>query len=380
MDRADEDHQDLTPRGCNITIRYQPFDSGAGGSVQEDRWAQMARNWLQTGVLPGQFSEFTPFGDSSGMQVKVGTGRAWIEGVWCESDAIEILTISASHATLPRLDLVVLRVDWDANTVGLAVLEGTPGAAVPTPTQVLNDVWELPLGLVIVAPTVTTIAASAVEPQQVWAAPDSAFVYATGAQTLATATSTALNLAGERYDDARLHYSSSANLTGTVSKTASDATLTGVGTAFLTELRVGQLISVPGGATEKRVVISIASDTSLEVDGNFANTASGQTAARLNTAIVIRTPGIYTVKGQVAFAASGTGRRIVSIREHEVAVFYQTAMPPASGATVIPVQGERDFAQWDYLELWGHQESGGNLDTVSGPTNTWLAARWTRPT
>lgn len=70
-------------------------------------------------------------------------------------------------------------------------------------------------------------------------------------------------------------------LTGTVAKTNGSATLTGTGTAFTTELSVGMVISVPGGATERAIVSAIASDTSLTVTANFANTSSGQTASRV---------------------------------------------------------------------------------------------------
>ena len=71
-------------------------------------------------------------------------------------------------------------------------------------------------------------------------------------------------------------------LTGTVAKTASSATLTGTSTLFLSELKVGDTIRVPGTANETAEVTAIASDTSLTVLSAFANTASGQTCTRLS--------------------------------------------------------------------------------------------------
>src|SRR5690349_4789951 len=53
-----------------------------------------------------------------------------------------------------------------------------------------------------------------------------------------------------------------ANLTGTVAKTSGQNTLAGTGTAFTTQCRIGQQITV--GAETKRI-IDIASDTSLTV-------------------------------------------------------------------------------------------------------------------
>lgn len=66
-------------------------------------------------------------------------------------------------------------------------------------------------------------------------------------------------------------------LTGTVAKAGTTA-LTGTGTKFLTEVMVGDNISVPGTTTEVREVASITSDTALVVTSAFADTASGQTA------------------------------------------------------------------------------------------------------
>ena len=68
-------------------------------------------------------------------------------------------------------------------------------------------------------------------------------------------------------------------ISGTVAKTNASAVLTGTGTDFLAELDVGDSIIVPGGASETRTILSIASKTSLTVSSNFANTASGQTAS-----------------------------------------------------------------------------------------------------
>jgi hypothetical protein len=69
-------------------------------------------------------------------------------------------------------------------------------------------------------------------------------------------------------------------LTGTVSKAGTTA-LTGAGTAFLSELVVGEVVRVPGTANEDRVIATITSDTAATVSVAFTNTASGQTAQRV---------------------------------------------------------------------------------------------------
>lgn len=66
-------------------------------------------------------------------------------------------------------------------------------------------------------------------------------------------------------------------LTGTVAYTAGSATITGTGTAFTTELAVGDIVSWPdgqGGYATRRVT-AIASNTSLTVDATMPYTASG---------------------------------------------------------------------------------------------------------
>jgi hypothetical protein len=120
----------------------------------------MAKLWTPTGVLFNELSQLGLYGDSSGMQVKVRTGRAWMRGHFYESDAERTLPIATADATNPRIDRVVLRADFVANTIGLAVLQGVPAA---TPTAALpttNDsMWEIGLGTVTVPAGATTIAA-----------------------------------------------------------------------------------------------------------------------------------------------------------------------------------------------------------------------------
>jgi hypothetical protein len=76
-------------------------------------------------------------------------------------------------------------------------------------------------------------------------------------------------------------FGTAANLTGTVSKTAGGTTLTGSGTSFTTALDVGDVIEVPGGTyTERVIVVSIASNTSLTIHRAWSYSASAQTASR----------------------------------------------------------------------------------------------------
>jgi hypothetical protein len=139
-----------------------PFDSGAGATVSETQFSQMFRRLQSTGVSGSTATtDLKPFGDSSGLNVKVPLGNAIVRGHFYNSTATETLTISAANATNPRNDLVVLRLDPTANTIVLAVVTGTAAASPTDPTLSQTDTgtFEMPLARVSVAAGATTIAA-----------------------------------------------------------------------------------------------------------------------------------------------------------------------------------------------------------------------------
>lgn len=91
--------------------------------------------------------------------VYVRPGRAMVHGTFYENDATETLAIAPNASGNPRIDIIVLRKDWTAQTVRMAVLAGTP-AGVPTPpalTQTSGVTWEIPLAHVAVANGFVTI-------------------------------------------------------------------------------------------------------------------------------------------------------------------------------------------------------------------------------
>lgn len=91
------------------------------------------------------------------MSVVVGTGDAWIQGAWYQNSAAKTLTVTTAHATLARIDRVVLRLDWAANTIGVVMLDGTAGSGIPTPLTQNSSTWEISLARVAVAAAATSI-------------------------------------------------------------------------------------------------------------------------------------------------------------------------------------------------------------------------------
>lgn len=195
-------------------------------------------------------------------------------------------------------------------------------------------------------------------------------VYNSVDQAIATATLTTLGFDTNRYDSDSQHYTSAAALTGTAAKTNGSAVLTGTGTLFTSQLSVGQVIDVPGGATERRVVTSITSDTSLTVNSNFANTSSGQTVTRTNQPIVARTAGVYTIFGSVSFASNNTGRRQMQFSVNGATttpIDDMTVMTvtDVGGVPRLNVATQWKLAQWDYVTMDVLQASGGSLNATA---------------
>jgi hypothetical protein len=139
---------------------FFPFDEGAGANVTEFQWQKMAQHWLKTGVITGVLNNLQVFADSTGMQVKTKSGAVWIKGHYFESDVEETLAIGTADPSNPRIDRVIIRLDWTANTIDLAVIQGTPAASPELPVITQNSSrWEIPLAQIRVNAGVTTIVA-----------------------------------------------------------------------------------------------------------------------------------------------------------------------------------------------------------------------------
>lgn len=115
---------------------------------------------------------FTTIGDhmavsaGTGMQVLVGTGKAWFDHTWNVNDAAYPLTIAASDVTLSRIDAIVLETNHSDSVRlnKLRVVQGTVASTPVKPTLTNSEkVHQHPLAWVTVAPGVTQIAASAIE-------------------------------------------------------------------------------------------------------------------------------------------------------------------------------------------------------------------------
>jgi hypothetical protein len=147
---------------------FFPFDSGPGSNVAEAQWGLMAKNWLATGVIKGALNEFAVYADSTGMQCKVKSGNAWIQGFFFQTTAETIIPISAANATNPRIDRIAVQVDWTNNNISLIAIQGTPSASPIAPALTQNNsIWQISLAQVYVGANVSTIAAGNITDQRV---------------------------------------------------------------------------------------------------------------------------------------------------------------------------------------------------------------------
>ena len=103
----------------------------------------------------GGMLQVTP---KSGMQVQVATGRAILDSRWMNSDTVATLTISAAHATLPRIDTVVAVLEYSNRLIHFVVRKGTAASSPSAPAIRRNaNYFELVLASIRIPAGASTI-------------------------------------------------------------------------------------------------------------------------------------------------------------------------------------------------------------------------------
>lgn len=121
-----------------------PFENADSTEAQ---YTKLFKEFQDTGVLAGLATTVT-----SGMDVQVAIGSAFVQGWFYENTTAKALTVGAAPATQIRKDYVVLTVDTVANTILASVKAGTVSASgtLPALTQTLA-LWEHPIATITVA-------------------------------------------------------------------------------------------------------------------------------------------------------------------------------------------------------------------------------------
>lgn len=111
----------------------------------------------------GEIFAVTP---GTGMQVLVGSGRAWFDHTWNNNDASYPLAIAAADVSLPRYDAVVLETNHSdtVRTNRLRVVTGTPASNPVKPTMASSaNVKQHPLAYIKVTAGATAITQSMIQ-------------------------------------------------------------------------------------------------------------------------------------------------------------------------------------------------------------------------
>ena len=118
-----------------MTVTYGFYNSVNGDRKYDAKdFAEIFDGIIEDGVHKGIGDDFKVTA-TGGNTVAVGTGRAWFDHTWTLSDTAVPFTIDAAHASLNRIDLIVLEVDSSdavrANTI--RYLRGTPAQSPVAP-------------------------------------------------------------------------------------------------------------------------------------------------------------------------------------------------------------------------------------------------------
>lgn len=135
-----------------MTERSRPWDgivTGDAGPYSDDQWTDIFKSFsapviASQGVLADNLNELSASGAVT--PVTIATGRALVDGIWYETDTTVDVAM-ASPAVNPRVDRIVLRKDWAAQTVRITRIEGAEAASpvAAALTQIDGTTWDLPL-------------------------------------------------------------------------------------------------------------------------------------------------------------------------------------------------------------------------------------------
>lgn len=152
-----------------------------------DVWSKIFASDSSSGfVIPLHENELAVEAESpASMDVSVLSGVAKIRGRLYENTSTATLTIAANASGSPRIDRIILRTSFAAQTIRLAVLQGTPGGvpALPTLTQDANT-WEVSLAYIWVANGATSIPEEEIHDERLFLKTSLSHKYEAGSQNL----------------------------------------------------------------------------------------------------------------------------------------------------------------------------------------------------
>ena len=163
---------------------------GDAGSYTAAQWAEtwktmigVGASYANRGVMRGVENELEVTPNSpAAKSVLVESGSALVAGRWYYSSGSEALVIADNASGSTRNDIIILEADYTAQTVRLAVLQGTPAAGLPSLTQDITSIYQIPLAYLTLASGFATVTASMITDYREYAnLPDAVGYLATNA-------------------------------------------------------------------------------------------------------------------------------------------------------------------------------------------------------
>lgn len=147
-----------------MAITYGFFNSLNGDrKYNSDQMSEYFDGMISDGVF-ANVGDALQVKASTGMDVKVQTGRAFINSRWMKNDAIHTITLNAAHVTLNRYTAIVIRLDASARTIDIVAVDGNNATSPTKPTMTNSTtVKELCLAYIYVAAGATTITQANIE-------------------------------------------------------------------------------------------------------------------------------------------------------------------------------------------------------------------------
>jgi len=248
--------------------RSQFFDTtgtgdGTGSGYTEDNVRQQHSRMMTTtlsseGVLYGVGNSLAVTGTSS--PVAVGTGAAFVYGYFYENDSSLSVSIP-TPTTSTRIDRIVLRVSWSAQTVRATRIAGTEGSgSAPAMTQTANTTWDIPLANV----SITTGGVITVSDQRTFCKSPAVYGWFTHPLSLLSTLAVTGAITG----------SSSLQVASGVETTGGGAAFTSAGWQRGYTLPNGATVIWPKGASGSARAIGVTNNGDLYIMRSTANDAS----------------------------------------------------------------------------------------------------------
>lgn len=121
---------------------------GFAGSVDDRQFARMGLVRGPRWVVQGP-TDFLPTVTGADRTVSIAAGSGWLGGVRYETTGATVKQAATNVSGSTRYDMIVARGNWATDTVSFEIVQGTPGAPIPTAiTKSLlttGDVYEGPV-------------------------------------------------------------------------------------------------------------------------------------------------------------------------------------------------------------------------------------------